>query len=358
MAKIPIEILNYSKEFGNEIEESIKIANRVQSSIEYTIIDDIEVSQLLSLNEDEINTSKFFDELFEIKIKIGGFHPFLLTVCDIPLYGEYFNLFGSSRPKKGIGILTSNNVKNIIIPKDRMKAYFIYFLSGYTLKFLNPDQRLHKETKDCIFDKKISKMDILKSMKSDAFCEDCKRNLLTGKSKITINTLNDLNKLLEESGKILNDIELPQINKRRNKIFISYSQKDEEWKNKLRTHLKPIGEIEVWSDDNINPGQEWFEEIENAINESKIGILLISPDFLASDFINHVEIPKLLANVQLEGGKIIPIIVRHSLFSRIKKLSRFQATNSPSNPIASLLESDQDKIFVKVAETIWDLMEK
>lgn len=358
MAKIPIEILNYSKEFGNEIEDCIQIANRIQSSIEYTIIEDIEVSQLLSFEDDEIYTGKFLDELGEIRSKIGGFHPLLLTVCDKPLYGEYFNLFGGSRPEKGIGILTSNNVKDIIIPKDKMKAYFIYFLSGYTLKFLNPTQRLHKETKDCIFDKKISKMDILKSMKGDAFCNDCKRNLLTGKSKITINTLNDLNKLLEESGKILNDIELPQINKRRNKIFISYSRQDEEWKNKLRTHLKPIGEIEVWSDDNINPGQDWFEEIKSAINESKIGILLISPDFLASDFINHLEIPKLLANVQLEGGKVIPIIVRHSLFSRVEKLSRFQATNSPSNPIASLSESDQDKIFVKVAETIWDLMEK
>ena len=58
----------------------------------------------------------------------------------------------------------------------------------------------------------------------------------------------------------------------------------------------------VWSDDKIKPGQEWFEEIKNAMNESKVGILLISPDFLASDFINRVEIPKLLANVQEEGG--------------------------------------------------------
>ena len=121
--------------------------------------------------------------------------------------------------------------------------------------------------------------------------------------------------------------------------------------------LESIGEIDVWSDDKIKPGQEWFEEIKNAMNESKVGILLISPDFLASDFINRVEIPKLLANVQEEGGTVFPIILKHSLFPRIKNLSRFQAINSPSNPIAGLSESDQDKIFVRVAEDIGDLME-
>lgn len=360
MAKIPIEILNYSKEFTEEVIECIAIANKLQNSIEYSIINEIEESQLPLLEATEINTGLFFDELNAIRNKIGGFHPYILTICDKPLYANYFNLFGNSRAKKGLGILTSHSVSDIIIPKDKMKAYFLYYLSGYTLRFLNPNHESHKETKNCVYDKKISKRDILKSMRSDAFCEECKKNLLVGDSKITIEILGDLNNLFGESGRILKDYVIPKINHRRKKIFLSYSHKDEEWKNKLRIHLKPIeelGHIDVWSDDEIKPGDDWFDKIKNAIEEYKIGILLISPDFLASDFISHVEIPKLLANVQVEGGKVFPIIVRHSLFARIKRLSRFQAINSPSNPIAGMSESDQDQIFVKIAESIWDLME-
>ncbi len=268
MAKIPIEILNYSKEFGDEIKECVLIANRLQSSIEYTIIEDIHESQLPILAEEEINTSSFFDTLDEIRNKVGGFHPYLLTVCDKALYNDYFNLFGSSRAEKGLGILTSNSVSDIIIPKDKINAYFIYYLSGYTLRFLNPDHKGHKETKDCVYDKKISKRDILKSMKNNAFCDDCKRNLLIGDSKITIEILNDLNKLFAESGRILNDVKIPKVNQKRKSIFVSYSHKDEQWKDKLRIHLKPleaIGEIDVWSDDKIRPGQEWFEEIKKVL---------------------------------------------------------------------------------------------
>lgn len=361
MAKIPIEILNFTNLFNKEVNECIELANSIQDSIEFSLVKGVDSKTFHLLNEEEINTKDLFDEMEEVRKNIGGFHPYWLMINDIALYNNYYNIFGSSRAKSGLGAFTSNSVVDKIIPKEKMKAYFIYYFARYTLNFLNPSHKNHKETKDCLYDRKVTKLDILKSMKKDAFCDECKQNLLIGDSKITIEILNSVNKLLGESEKILNNIEVPKISEKRNKIFVSYSHKDEKWKNTLRVHLKPLetlAKIEVWSDEQIKPGEDWFGRIKTEMSESLIGILLISPDFLASDFINNVEVPALLENVETEGGIVFPVIVRHSLFTRIKKLSKFQATNSPSNPIAGLNESDQDKIFVKIAEDIWDAIEE
>ena len=361
MAKIPIEIFNFSENFNEEVQNAVTKANKLQTEIEYSLITTVDESEFNILVPDEIDARFLFKRMDHVRTKIGGFHPYLLLITDDPIYDEYYNIFGSSEPEIGLGVFTTNSVSETIIPKDKMQAYFIYYLARYTLNFLNPQHKNHKATRGCVFDIKTSKLDIKKSMKSDAFCKDCRKFLLTGKSKITVNILSAINNLLAETGNILNDVKLPKVNEERTSIFLSYSHKDEIWKDRLKIHLKPLEElanIEIWSDDQLTAGDKWFEEIHKGMIKSKIGILLISPDFLASDFINHVEIPQLLSNMQNEGGLIIPIILRHSLFPRIKKLSQFQATNSPKNPIAGLSASDQDEIFVKISETIWDLMEK
>ncbi len=62
-------------------------------------------------------------------------------------------------------------------------------------------------------------------------------------------------------------------------IFISYSHKDEAWKDRLLTHLTPLvaaGRVEVWNDRRIRPGSEWFTEIENAMNTAAVAICLRS----------------------------------------------------------------------------------
>lgn len=360
MSKIPIEILNYSIDFNKQIAESVLISNKLQDSIQFEVLDDIDQSLFESLQEEDVYASELFDEMEECRIRIGGHHPYILLMTDKPVYDEYINLFGASREESGVGVVTTNSVADIIVPEDKMIAYIIYYFTRYTLNYLNPKHPNHKETRGCLYDSKISKLDILKSMKSDAFCKECQARLLTSDSKITIKILTDVNTLLGKTGEILNDVNVPETNKDRTKIFICYSHRDVQWKERLLVHLKPLKQlcdIDIWSDDQIRPGDEWFIEIRNAMIKSRIGILMISPDFLASDFIDHVEVPQLLKNVEEEGGKVIPIIIRHSLFSRIEKLSRFQATNSPMKPIAGLNESEQDAVFVRIAEIIWDLME-
>jgi TIR domain-containing protein/trypsin-like peptidase len=140
-----------------------------------------------------------------------------------------------------------------------------------------------------------------------------------------------------------------------NNIFISYSHRDLRWLKRLQVHLKPleqIGMIAPWDDTSIQAGTQWREEIKNAIASAKAAVLLISADFLSSDFISTDELPPLLTAAERQGTIILPIIISPCLFQQTKSLSRFQSVNPPHRPLSKVTRNEQEEIFVKVAETI------
>jgi hypothetical protein len=125
----------------------------------------------------------------------------------------------------------------------------------------------------------------------------------------------------------------------RDKVFISYSHKDREWLERLQVHLKPLmrdHQINIWDDTRIVPGAKWHDEIQNALQSAKVAVLLISPDFLASDFIVNEELPALLHAAEQDGAVILPVVLRHSLFFTTK-LANFQAVNNPNKPLSEFL---------------------
>ena len=70
-----------------------------------------------------------------------------------------------------------------------------------------------------------------------------------------------------------------------NKVFISHSHKDKEWKDRLVTHLGVLqkqGLLEIWDDRRLHGGDDWIPEIEAALKSASLAILMISPDFLTS----------------------------------------------------------------------------
>ncbi|HMR03787.1 MAG TPA: toll/interleukin-1 receptor domain-containing protein [Candidatus Competibacter phosphatis] len=142
----------------------------------------------------------------------------------------------------------------------------------------------------------------------------------------------------------------------RTRIFVSYSHADVGWLERLQVHLKPLeraGSIEWWAyTRDLLAGQVWEDEIEKALNAAAIGVLLVSADFLASDFIANHELPPLLAAAQDKGLTILSLIVSPSQFEHTPELSRFQAVNPPSQPLIGLSKAEQETILVTLANRI------
>jgi TIR domain/Clp amino terminal domain, pathogenicity island component len=92
-------------------------------------------------------------------------------------------------------------------------------------------------------------------------------------------------------------------------IFISYCDKDLRWISRLDVHLRPIvdaGLVTHWDDRKIKPGSKWREEIRHAIEAASSAILMISADYLASEFITQNEVPPLLKAAEERGWPNIP----------------------------------------------------
>lgn len=135
----------------------------------------------------------------------------------------------------------------------------------------------------------------------------------------------------------------------KSEIFISYSHKDVTFKDMLVPHLKVYARqsnSNFWDDTMIGHG-EWKKQIEAALKRSNIAILLISDNFLSSDFVINNELPTILKKAESEGTTIVAIVVRPCLFFK-SVLSKYQTENPPEQPLSSMSENDIDQLFVKM----------
>jgi hypothetical protein len=101
---------------------------------------------------------------------------------------------------------------------------------------------------------------------------------------------------------------------------------------------------------------DWYREIKSALDQSKVAVLLVSADFLGSEFIDKEEIPPLLAAAEKDGVTILPVIVKPSSFKAVKALSHLQAVNDPARPLAAMTEAESEAEWVKVVERISSAM--
>ena len=96
-------------------------------------------------------------------------------------------------------------------------------------------------------------------------------------------------------------------------VFFSYSQKDEDLRDELATHLallKRSGKIHTWYDREILPGGEWAAAIHDNLEAADIILLLVSPAFIASDFCWDVELKRAMERHEAGTARVIPIILR------------------------------------------------
>jgi len=140
----------------------------------------------------------------------------------------------------------------------------------------------------------------------------------------------------------------------RDQIFVSYSHKDQKWLERLQNHLKPTirtGAIDVWDDRRIKLGALWREEISAALGRARVAILLVTSDFLASDFIAEHELPVILDAARAEGVTILWVAVKDSAY-RETEIARYQCANEPERPLSRMHHAHVDAELVKICSQV------
>ncbi|MFG3604377.1 COR domain-containing protein [Micromonospora chersina] len=127
------------------------------------------------------------------------------------------------------------------------------------------------------------------------------------------------------------------------RIFISYSHKDEKHKEALENHLKVLqrsGLIEVWSDRRIGAGDGWRGLIDRNLQEAEIVILLVSSDFLGSDYCSDVEMAEALRRHEAGECRVIPVIVRPCNWLHDSALKELQALPTDGKAVTEWENAD------------------
>ncbi|NMF64860.1 COR domain-containing protein [Brasilonema octagenarum] len=139
----------------------------------------------------------------------------------------------------------------------------------------------------------------------------------------------------------------------RNLVFISYSHKDQKWFNDIKIHLEPLireKNLQLWDDTQIQPGAVWRDEIAEALAAAKVALLLVSPDFLASNYISKNELPPLLENAGA-GVTIVWIPLRFSNYKETA-IEKYQAAHSTDKPLNAIPANRRDKAWVEICKKI------
>ena len=142
-----------------------------------------------------------------------------------------------------------------------------------------------------------------------------------------------------------------------NRIFVSYSHEDREWKDRLCQMLSPFlrdgdSELHLWSDDQrINPGENWHEAIQGALKAADVAVVLVSASFLNSDYVMKHELPEIMRAAADGKLRLFWVCVSHAAYDATE-LQSFQAAHDVSQPLYALGRPEQDAILLSVARDI------
>jgi hypothetical protein len=144
----------------------------------------------------------------------------------------------------------------------------------------------------------------------------------------------------------------------RNRIFVSYSHEDRRRFDEFMTMMDPVISqdlIDIWSDTRIRPGQRWMQEIEQALTSARVGVLLVSKSFLASDFIKKYELPRLLEAAEADGAIIFWVLLS-PCFYESTGIAKYQAAHNVSCPLGKLWGTRRDAAWLAICVKLRDLM--
>lgn len=139
-------------------------------------------------------------------------------------------------------------------------------------------------------------------------------------------------------------------------VFVSYSHKDAKHLERLKVFLRPLvrkrnGTLILWDDTMIPAGGLWKSKISEALESAKAAVLLISADFLDSEFISTIELPRLLAQQQEKGLAILPVLLSPCAF-KTSGLEQFNALNRNLKTLQQMRAAERAQFWTLLADTI------
>ncbi len=140
-------------------------------------------------------------------------------------------------------------------------------------------------------------------------------------------------------------------------IFFSYAHEDETLRNELAKQLKLMkrqGLINEWYDRDIDAGTEWKQAIDEHLNNAQIILLLVSPDFIISDYCYDIEMMRAMERHEAREARVIPVILRPCDW-HTAPFSKLQALPRNAKPITTW--SNRDDAFLDVAKGIRKVVE-
>jgi hypothetical protein len=135
-------------------------------------------------------------------------------------------------------------------------------------------------------------------------------------------------------------------------IFFAYAREDETLRDELEKHLSSLKRKDVitsWHDRRISAGKEWEGEIDTYLNTARVILLLISPDFIASDYCWDVEVKRAMERHEAGEARVIPIILR-PVDWKSAPFGKLQALPTDAKPVTTW--TNQDEAFLDVAQGI------
>ena len=143
-------------------------------------------------------------------------------------------------------------------------------------------------------------------------------------------------------------------------LFVSYSHKDEKHKDYVVGHLgvaEKQGLLKIWDDRRIQGGGDWRKEIETALIQAKVAILLVSHHSLTSDFILDKEVSTMLCRRDQEGLVVYPIVVRDCDWEAVDWLKAMNLRPEDGKPLALFTLAHRDQVMAGISKEIRGILD-
>ena len=313
MAQLPVEIMNLLSDGSAALTVALAEAARVQVEFNFTILDSSYSDAMRLHVRQDTHTGRFFDALSEKKCEWRGYHPFIVTFLDCSLHSDKWgNIFSSRRAENGLAIVTDAGVTDLIVPADKMVAYYLYELAVHTLAFIVSGKKYHVEPRGCIFDFKADKRDILDSMKAGAICDFCKQWFLENGAALSPGQLRAVDNLLGRCAELIKMTDEPT-SASKPRIFLGSSVEGLEIARAIQSELQYDYSVEIWNQNTVfGLGTSTIEALEDAARMYDYAIFVFTPDDLIQRREKQNAVPR--DNVIFEAGLFIGQLTRFKAF--------------------------------------------